>query len=66
MLKSLGPLLVGIFVGAVAMEIIGRKFPDARERIHARFRDIASRMKAAIKEGYGAAAKPQEPTEATP
>ena len=60
MLKTLAPLAIGIFVGAVVMEIIGKKFPDARDRIHARLRDIGSRMKAALKEGYGAAPEPQE------
>ena len=60
MLKGLGILIGGIFVGAVGMEVARQKYPDAPDKVYAKMRQIASGLKAAFKEGYQRATKPQE------
>jgi len=52
MIKSLGILIGGIFVGAVGVEIIRRKNPEALDKLYARAREITSEVKEAFKKGY--------------
>lgn len=52
MFKSMGIMIGGIFVGAFAMEIIHRKYPNAMDRIYSKTREIASGAKEAFKNGY--------------
>ena len=52
MIKSLGILIGGIFVGAVGVEIIRRKNPEALDKLYARTHEITSEVKEAFKKGY--------------
>jgi hypothetical protein len=63
MVKSLGALIGGIFLGAVAMEILRRKCPDAVDKLCAGVREIGSGAKDAFKQGYVKAARPQQAAE---
>ena len=58
MVKSLGALLGGIFVGAVGMEIVRRKYPNALDRLCGGIRDLGSGAKEAFKQGYANATRP--------
>jgi len=59
-MKSLGALIAGIFIGAVGMEIIHRKCPDALDKLYERTREVASGIKESFKNGYKNAMRPQE------
>ncbi len=63
MVKSLGALLGGIFVGAVAMEIVRRKYPNALDKLCGGMCEIASGAKDAFKQGYANAARPRAAVE---
>ena len=52
MLKSLGILMGGVFVGAVAVEVVRKKCPDAMDELYARVCGFASETKEAFKNGY--------------
>lgn len=52
MFKSLGFLVGGIFVGAVAMEVLRKTFPKALDTAYDRTREIASGAKDAFQRGY--------------
>ncbi len=52
MLKSLGILIGGVFVGAVSVEVVRRKCPDALDKLYAKTREVASEVKEAFKNGY--------------
>ena len=69
MLKDLGILVGGIFVGAVAAEVIGRKFPrvlpKALDKISSKAGDITSQAKEAFKKGYDNATQPKKPVKST-
>jgi len=52
MLKSLGILIGGVFVGAVGVEVVRRKCPDALDKLYAKAREVASEVKEAFKNGY--------------
>jgi len=63
--KSLGVLIAGIFVGAVGMEILRKRCPDAVNKLYKRTQETVSGAKEAFKAGYqkvtqpeGAAAEP--------
>ena len=63
MLNGLGALLGGIFVGAVGMEVLRRKYPDALNKAYAKTNEVASGLKEAFKRGYeNAAQSRQAPT----
>lgn len=62
MLKSLGILIGGVFVGAVSVEVIRKKCPDALDKLYAKTREIASEVKAAFKNGYKKASEPKAAT----
>ena len=52
MVKSLGILIGGIFVGAVGAEIIRKKYPKAMDSIYAKTCERTSGIKEAFKKGY--------------
>ncbi len=60
MFKSLGIMISGIFIGALAMEVIRRTCPKALDAAYARTREIASRAREAFEKGYESAASPQK------
>jgi len=62
MLKSLGILIGGVFVGAVSVEVVHKKCPDALDKLYARTREIASETKEAFKNGYTKASEPKAAT----
>jgi len=49
MLKTIGIVIGGVFVGAVAMEIVRKKYPDAMDKVYSETRKIASGAKDAFK-----------------
>ena len=59
MIKSLGILIGGIFVGAVGMEVIRKKCPDVLDKLHTRTCEITSGVKEAFMKGYESAMRPQ-------
>ncbi len=60
MLKSLGILLGGIFVGAVGAEIIRKEYPDALDKLQSKTREVSAGVKEAFKKGYDSATRPQK------
>ncbi len=64
MFKSLGVLVAGIFVGAVAMEVIRKVCPEALDQVYGRTREIASGARDAFQRGYEGVASSQEAPEA--
>jgi len=62
MLKSLGILIGGVFVGAVSVEVIRRKCPDALDKLYTKTREVASEVKEAFKNGYEKASQPRAAT----
>ena len=60
MIKSLGILIGGVFVGAVGAEIIRKKYPDTLDKLYTRTCEITSGMKEAFKKGYENAMQSQE------
>jgi hypothetical protein len=59
MLKSLGILLGGVFVGAVSVEFINKKYPATVNKLQAKARQITSEAKEAFKNGYQNATQPK-------
>ena len=58
MLKSLGILIGGIFVGAVAAEIIRKECPDALDKLQSKAREVGAGVKEAFEKGYDSATRP--------
>ena len=56
MLKSLGILIGGVFVGA---EVVRKKYPDTVDKLRAKARQIISEAKEAFKNGYQNATGPK-------
>jgi len=52
-------LIGGVFVGAVGIEIIHRKYPDALDKMCTKTREMTSGIKEAFKNGYENATRPQ-------
>ena len=63
MVKSLGILIGGVFVGAVGAEIIRKKYPNAVNSVSAKTCEIASGVKEAFKKGYESATQSQQAAE---
>jgi hypothetical protein len=61
MYKSIGMLLGGVFVGAVAMELVSRKYPKPFHKLYSKTCDLATGAKQAFKDGYEHAMQPEEP-----
>ncbi len=64
MLRALGLVLGGMLAGAVAMEIVNKKYPDSLDKVYSKMGNIASGVKEGFKEGYQSARKVQEPAQA--
>lgn len=67
MIKSLGIIIGGIFIGAMGMEIIRKKYPKALNNSYKKARKITSgtkevcrQVKEAFKAGYENATPPQK------
>ena len=58
MIKSIGALLGGVFIGAVAMEVVRRVYPDAMDKLYDGVRKAGSSAKDAFKQGYANATRP--------
>jgi hypothetical protein len=52
MVKSLGILIGGIFVGAVGAEILRKKYPESLDKLCTKTCEITSGIKEAFKKGY--------------
>jgi hypothetical protein len=65
MLKTLGILVGGVFVGAVAVEVVRKKCPGAFDKLYKRTRKIAAEASEAFKNGYKNATRPEGAAEAT-
>jgi hypothetical protein len=63
MVKSLGILIGGIFVGAVGAEILRKKYPETLNKLCARACEIKSGVKEAFKKGYENAMQSQQAAE---
>ena len=64
MFKTLGAVVGGLFVGAVVMEVIHRKYPNSLEKFYSAAGDLAGGMKDGFKEGYQSMTQSEEPAEA--
>ncbi len=63
MVKSLGILIGGIFVGAVSAEVIRKKYPNYMNNVYAKTCEITSGVKEAFKKGYANAMQSQQAAE---
>ena len=63
MIKSIGILLGGIFVGAIGAEIIRKKRPDVIDGIYTKTCEITAGIKEAFKKGYASATQSQHAAE---
>ena len=63
MIKTLGIILGGVFVGAVGIEVVRRKYPEALDKLYRKTREIASGAKEAFKKGYESAVQPKKAAE---
>ena len=61
MLKGLGFLASGIFIGAVGMEIIRKKYPECLDKLYATVNRVTAKAQKAFMEGYYSALKGKEP-----
>ena len=52
MIKSLGILIGGVFIGAVSVEVFRKKYPKALDKLNSKTRDVVSGAKEAFKKGY--------------
>jgi len=64
MLKSLGIMIGGIFVGAVGMELVHRKYPDALEKLCKKSSNLTAGIKEGFKKGYENATRPAQAAKA--
>ena len=64
MIKSLGILIGGVFIGAVGVEVVRKKYPEALNKLYAKTCEAASGAKEAFKKGYASAVQPQQRAQA--
>ncbi len=64
MLKTIGVVVGGIFVGAVAAEILREKCPEKVDALYAKVKSFSDRIKAGFNEGYCSVTQRAESTEA--
>ena len=64
MLKDLGILLGGVFVGAVTAEIIRKKCPDVGKNVCTKISNVTTGIKESFKAGYDNATRPHQRAEA--
>jgi hypothetical protein len=55
MLKSLGVLIGGVFIGAVGVEVVNRKYPDTINKMNEKVHQVTSEAKKAFRNGYQSA-----------
>ncbi len=65
MLKSLGILIGGVFIGAVGVEVVRKKYPESLDKLYAKTCEVASGAKEAFKKGYANAVQPQQAAQAS-
>ena len=65
MIKSLGIVIGGVFVGAVGVEVIRKKYPEALDKLYAKTCEMATGAKEAFKRGYDNAVQPRQPAQAS-
>jgi len=65
MIKSLGILIGGVFVGAVGVEVVRKKYPETLGKLYAKTREMVSGAKEAFKKGYANAVGPQQAAQAS-
>lgn len=63
MFKELGIMISGIFVGAVGVELIRKKYPDALGKLYTKSCKITSEAKKAFKKGYENAGRSRQAVE---
>lgn len=61
MVKSLGLLIGGVFVGAVGMELLRRTYPNALDTLCEKTRAAVTGATEAFKTGYANAVASQQP-----
>ena len=59
MLKGLGILIGGVFVGAVSVEVVRKKYPDIVDKLYSKAGRTISEAKEAFKNGYHNATQPK-------
>ncbi len=60
MVKSLGILIGGVFIGAVGVEVIRKSYPKSLGNLYAKTCEAASEAKEAFKKGYANAVQPRQ------
>ena len=65
MLKSVGILIGGVFVGAVGVEIINKKYPKALGKLYSKTSEMAAGAIEAFKKGYDSAVNPRQSAQAS-
>ncbi len=65
MIKSLGILIGGVFIGAVSVEVIRREYPEVLNKLYSKTCEVASGAKEAFKKGYANAAQPKQAAQAS-
>jgi len=60
MIKSLGFLLGGVFVGAVGVELVRKKYPQALDGLYSKARSATNDAVEAFKKGYEKAVHPEQ------
>jgi len=63
MLKTLGVIVGGIFVGAVAVEVLRAKCPNKLDTLYTKVSDLATGIKEGFREGYRSTSKSSESAE---
>lgn len=65
MLKTVGAIAGGVFVGALVMEIVRTKCPDTLDKFYAKLGSLSTAIKGGFLEGYRSTAKASESAEVT-
>lgn len=65
MLKTVGAIAGGVFVGALVMEIVRTKCPDTLDKFYAKLGSLSTAIKRGFLEGYRSTAKASESAEVT-
>jgi len=60
MLKSIGVILGGVFIGAVGMEVFRRTCPGGMDKLYSKTREVALGAKGAFKNGYASATRSKD------
>ena len=65
MIKSLGILIGGVFIGAVGAEIFRKKYPKILDNLYSKTCETMSGAKEAFKKGYANAVQPKQAAQAS-